>query len=305
MNLSLKTLIDPQKVALARARFHAWWEGQAFDPASLEPAPAQAVSPPAADAPEPSPEPRLAALQILWGKGRVMPGDDMEDRLQPARIGLPATGVLAVFGPGLGGPLCAAAEAHPGSFLAYEWREEAQAHLAYQVRHPPLSPRTTFEKLDLDLLSAPTEAWDGAWSLDEFSFAPNSSRLAVQIAKGLKPGAVAVIEAYTSEGRFAAGSAFASAFAEPHLAPAEELTTILTAAGLSIEEETDLTPDHLAAAKEGFRRLESALSAAARQGMEAGVAREIAWEAESWAHRMAALNGGKLARRRFVARKPD
>jgi len=307
MKLSLKTLVDPQKVALARARFHAWWEGETFDPAaaaSEAPATSESAAP-AEDLPAPAPEPRLTALEILWGPGRLGPGEEHEDRLQPARIGLPATGLLAVLGPGLEAPIIAAAEAHPGNLVAFEWREEAQSHLPYRLAHSALAARATAKPLDFDLFTAPVEAWDGVWSLDEFSFAPNPSRLAVQVLKGLKPGAVAVIEAYVADARRPPGSAFASAFAEPHLLEAAELTEVLTAAGFGLEDEEDRTAEHLRAAKEGFRRLEQALAVAAAQGLEAGVAREIAWEAESWAHRMAALSGGRLGRRRIIVRKPD
>jgi hypothetical protein len=314
MKLSLKTLVDPEKAALARARFHAWWEGEAFDPMTFAAARRGSVEavdaavegqgpsePPPSEAPPP--DPRLTALQILWGGHRLMPGEAAEDRLQPARLGLPATGTLAILGPGLAGPVLASAEAHPGTILAYEWREEAVPH----VRHllSGLGDRARVESLDLDLFAVPSDAWDGAWSLDEFSYAPNPSRLAVQIAKGLKPGASVIIECYAVEGRFSASSAFASAFAEPHLLEAGALKAVLSIAGLGLEDAEDLTQAHLLAAKEGFRRLEQALSLMASQGFEAGVAREIAWEAEGWAHRMSALHVGKLTRRRFVFRKPD
>jgi hypothetical protein len=304
MKLSLKTLIDPQKMALARARLHAWWEGEAFDPASVASADAVDVAPPAfQDIPEPPAEPRLKALEILWGEGRLGPGADHDDRLQPARIGLPATGTLAVFGAGLEGPIVAAAEAHPGEFIAYEWREEAQAHLAFRLGRSVIAGRAKPQNMDLDLFSAPAETWDGAWSLDEFSFAPNPSRLAMQLFKGLKPAGVAVLETYIVDGRGPAAGAFASAFAEPQLMNFEALTSVITAAGFGVEEQEDLTAAHLDAVKEGFRRLEQALSSA--QALGPGVAREIAWEAESWAHRMAAMNAGRLTRRRVVARKPE
>jgi hypothetical protein len=310
MKLSLKTLIDPEKAALAKARFHAWWEGETFDPVAFAAARqgADETASPATLAEEAEPEappaePRLTALQILWGEHRLMPGEAADDRLQPARLGLPATGTMAILGPGLAGPVIAAADAHPGAILAYEWRDEALPHLQHNLFG--LRARAQVESLDLDLFAAPHGAWDGAWSLDEFSYAPNPSRLAVQIAKGLKPGASVVVECYVTEGRFSASSAFAAAFAEPHVPESGAVETVLTTAGLGLEDAEDLTAVHLAAAKEGFKRLEQALSLAASQGLEPGMAREIAWEAESWAHRMAALHAGKLTRKRFVFRKPD
>jgi hypothetical protein len=67
---------------------------------------------------------RLQALAILWGDDRVRPGDATADKLEPARIGLAAEGVLAVLGPGLAGPMVAVAAAHPGKIEVFEWREE-------------------------------------------------------------------------------------------------------------------------------------------------------------------------------------
>src|SRR5690242_20645013 len=112
MALALKGLFDKRKVALARARFHAWWEGEDFDEAAamaaIETAANDDVKPEHDSAEDElfdalpfDMPPRLAALAVLWGEGRVRPGDDASEKLEPARLGIAPDGVLAVLGPGL------------------------------------------------------------------------------------------------------------------------------------------------------------------------------------------------------------
>jgi len=314
---NLKSLLEPEKLALTRARLHAWWEGEEFNEEEARAALAAKAKPvdgagdalgsigAIADEPLEPAEPRIQALEVLWGHDRVTPGEALDEKLHATRTGLPATGTLCVLGPGLSAPLAAMAEAHPGPFKVFEWRDEALAALGGRVKRAGLGDRCEIVKLDFDLFFAPAGVWDGVVSLDEFTYAPSPSRLAVQIAKGLKPGCVAVLETYVADVRIGASSAFATAFSEPHIIPVADLRETLKGAGLTLEDDEDLTSAHIELAKAGFRRLEEALSTVAQGGMGAGVAREIAWEAESWGKRLALLSSGKLQRRRLIARRPD
>src|SRR6185312_13322237 len=135
MALALKGLFDKRKVALARARFHAWWEGEEFDEAAAQHAIEATANDGASetgaaedelfDAPAFDMPPRLVALGALWGEGRVRPGDETSEKLEPSRLGIAPEGVLAVLGPGLEAPLAAIAGAHPGKIEAFEWRDES------------------------------------------------------------------------------------------------------------------------------------------------------------------------------------
>src|SRR5262249_1065852 len=99
MALALKGLFDKRKVALARARFHAWWEGEEFDEAAAQ----AAIDATANDDVKPEQgstedelfdalpfdmPPRLKALGALWGEGRVRPGDGASEKMEPTRLGI-------------------------------------------------------------------------------------------------------------------------------------------------------------------------------------------------------------------------
>src|SRR5215475_5182745 len=99
MALALKGLFDKRKVALARARFHAWWEGEDFDEAAAqaaieaaanddEPKATSSADEELFDAPPFDMPPRLMALAALWGEGRVRPGDEAYEKQEPSRVGI-------------------------------------------------------------------------------------------------------------------------------------------------------------------------------------------------------------------------
>src|SRR5437868_6545809 len=105
MAAALKALFDKRRMALTKARLRAWWDGDDFDEeaaiASIDAAVASGDADDALfDAPEIEIPARLTALGRLWGEGRIRPGDDTLEVLEPARIGLAPDGVFAVLGPG-------------------------------------------------------------------------------------------------------------------------------------------------------------------------------------------------------------
>jgi hypothetical protein len=208
------------------------------------------------------------------------------------------------MGPGLSAPLVKAASAHPGPLAVYEWREDALASLEHAVAVQGLAKRCAIHSLDLDLFTAPVDSWDGVWSLDEFTYAPNPSRLAVQLMRGLKPGAAVAAEFYASAKKQDFGPAFASAFAEQQTPGETVIPEVLAAAGMSVEQAEETTEAHIKQGRAGFVRLQSALSSAGRGGLDPLALREIAWEAESWRTRLHALGSGTLKRWRILARRP-
>src|SRR5690348_15416908 len=100
MAAPLKVLFDKRNVALTKARLRAWWEGSEFDEeGALKDIEAAANEPGGADdalfdEPPFDMPARLAALARLWGEGRLRPGDDTADALEPSRIGVAPDGVL-------------------------------------------------------------------------------------------------------------------------------------------------------------------------------------------------------------------
>lgn len=310
MAAALKHLFDKRNMALARARLKAWWDGEDFDEEAALAAFEAAAAGHANDA-DPGEElfdetsdpipPRLLALTKLWGEGRLRPGDDTADALEPARLGVAPEGVIAVSGAGLAGPLLALARAHPGKIDAFEWREETVDQERAGIRKAKLEDRITVTRIDLEAHVWPADSYDGVWSIDDFAYASYPPHLAHQFSKMLKTGACAVVESYVGLPIPEFASAFASSFAEPQIRAHGDMLQFFADAGLLLEQDEDLTEEFLDLARQGFKRLEQVLADAA--ALDVTTARELAWEAEAWRLRLRLLAQRRLERRRFVLRK--
>jgi len=309
MALAIKTLFDKRKLALTRARFHAWWEGEEFDEAATLAEIERTFSEEAAndadaelfDEPEYEPPPRLVALATLWGDGRVRPGDGAAEGLQPARLGLKPDGLLAVIGPGLAAPVVAIAGAHAGKIDVFEWREETLEALKHGVGKANLSDRVTIARIDLEAHVFTPNAYDGLMSTDDFAYCGYPPHLAQQIMKCLKPGACAIVETYVGLRAEELATAFASSFAEPQVRAHGDVLQFFADAGLVLEGDEDLTGEFLVTARASFKALGERLTQAG--GLEPAAARELAWEAEAWRMRLKLLAQRRLERRRFILRK--
>lgn len=305
--------LDKRGVAMAQARFKAWWEGADFDPTAAAAVieaqlAAAAANDPGAEgdlfALEPPPvDLRLEALQRIWGEGRVHPGDPAIEAAHPATLQLAATGTLAIFGPGLSGPVQSIAQIHPGEIRVFEWRDETQAHLRFGLAKAQLDKRVTVSTIDLETFSPPLAAFDALISCDDVTFSDNGARLAQQIMKALKPKARAMIDTYAALPGGDLSPAFAASFSEPHLRASGDIQSMFTDTGLTLVSHDDVTEEHLAAARAGFKRLADALSEG--PPLAPGAGRELAWEAEAWRMRMKLLATRRLERRRLVVERPE
>ncbi|MBC7767601.1 MAG: hypothetical protein H7124_02325 [Phycisphaerales bacterium] len=310
MAVALKVLFDKRQIALTRARLRAWWDGDAFDAeatvleveANLAANDAADVDGELFDAAQYEPPPRLIALSILWGEGRIRPGDFTADKLEPARIGLAPDGRLALLGPGHVGPLLAVAAAHSGKIEVFEWREETFEALQYGIAAAKLGERVTASRIDLEAHVFGLNQYDGLLSTDDFAYCSYPPHLAQQIMKCLKPGASAVIESYVGLRAAEMATAFASSFAEPHIRAHGDLIQFFADAGMALESDEDVTEEFLETARQSFKQLGDKLGAAGN--LEVAAARELAWEAEAWRMRLKLLTQRRLERRRLIVRKP-
>lgn len=311
-------LFSKKKMALTRAKFSAWWNGSTY---SEEAALADYEARLAAAANENTETetsadvedelfdelpfdmpPRVSALALLWGDGRVRPGDATAEAMEPARIGVDANGVLAVWSPGLAAPVIAIASKHPGKIEVYEWREETIEALRYELKQAKLNDRVSVVRIDLEAHVYPPASLDGIYSVDDFAYIGYAPHLAQQVMKSLKPGACAVLEAYVGFKNDALKTAFASSFAEPQIRAHGDVLQFFRDVGLQIEADEDLTAEFLATARAAFKQLSERL--AKSDGIEPATARELAWETEAWRTRLMMLAQRRLERRRFVVRKP-
>lgn len=312
MAVALKALFDKRQLALTRARLRAWWEGETFDPdtvvAEIDAKLAAANDAEGGfegelfDAPEFTPSPRLVALSLIWGEGRIRPGDSTADKLEPARIDLAPDGVLALLGPGHIGPLAAVAAAHPGPIEVFEWREETFDALKHAIAEAKLGDRVTATRIDLEAYVFAPNHFDGLLSTDDFAYCGYPPHLAQQIMKTLKPGASAMVESYVGMRIAELSTAFATAFAEPHIRAPADLLQFFRDTGLRVEADEDLTDDFIATARQGFAQLSGKLSETG--DLEVASAQELAWEVEAWRMRLRLLAQRRLQRRRFILRKP-
>lgn len=299
----LKALFDKRKMALTSARLKAWWDGKDFDVDAFEAALASApaandagAAPLAGEADlfDPTPDPRLQALQWIWGANRLAPGESMMEELVASRLVTPATGILGLSGLGLSQPAIHAAEGHPGELLILEWRSETRAALTAGLKNAGLAARAKVMGFDLETGKVDADSLDGLLSIDDFTYCANPARLAVQFAAGLKPGCGALIEAYTGAAGADIAPAFASAFAEPQVLETARIGELLFEAGLRVEEEEDLTEPHIELARAGLQRVKSGLEGA---GLDARALQELAWELETWTVRLRLLERRRLERR--------
>jgi hypothetical protein len=307
MAAALNALFDKKKLALTRAKFRAWWDGDSYDEEAAVAAyeAKLAEAPPANDLEDelfeyemPS---RLAALSLLWGEGRVRPGDATADALEPARLGMSPDGVFALLGPGLAAPVIAAADGHPGKIEVFEWREETLDALKHGVAKANLNDRVSVTRIDLEAHVFAPNSYDGLWSTDDFAYCGYPPHLAQQLMKCLKPGACAVVEAYVGLRAEELATAFASSFAEPQIRAHGDLLQFFKDVGLTLESDEDLTDEFLSTAREAFKQLGARLQ---EQGaLDVAAARELAWEAEAWRMRLKLLAQRRLERRRFIVRK--
>jgi cyclopropane fatty-acyl-phospholipid synthase-like methyltransferase len=308
MAAARKPLIDKRKLALAKARFRAWWEGVGFDEASAlaafesvandtGDADAELFDPPPFDVP-----PRLTALGMMWGERRIRPGEANDEHAVFATLSLNREGALALLGPGHAAPVLAYAEAHPGRIDVFEWREETVDALKHEVAKAKLDQRVAVSRIDLEAHVFAAQSYDALVSVDDFAYCSYPPHLAQQIFKCLKPGRRAALDVYVGLKAAELATAFASSFSEPQIRAHGDLLHFLRDVRLEVVSDDDLTDQFLRLARDGLTRLSDNMDAVAQLNVHG--AQELAWEVEAWRMRVRLLLQRRLERRRIVVARP-
>jgi hypothetical protein len=246
---------------------------------------------------------RVKALETLWGEGRLAPGSaDIDAKLLDAALeqadGLGAVGFLAADG----ALLKAFAHRSEREALVAEWRD------GYIARVQELAPKARIERCDLDRPRALGEGkLEALVSLEAFAFADHKNGLVLRAHRALGPNGRWVILETTRNTSRTPAEAFASAWAEPQLATADDVEEVLKLTGFASVQKVSMTELVLDAARLGYQRLASELETAAKAGMSgregALFLQELAWEAQSWRARVRALEGGALEVNLWIADK--
>lgn len=276
------------RAALAARRFNAWWEGYAFDEA-LERADladrfgAEAI---AGDAP-------VNLSELLWGAGRVEPGDPAWTMRHARALGLPLKAKVLVFGAALGAPL---RDLRSGT----RWKTVGFTHT------PARAPGLDLTAYDAAMTRIARAEGDGAITLFELARETDVGAFARFVGEHLHAGAPAVFVDYAVARR---GSRLRTCFGP--LSPGAPKTSgeygaAIKEAGFIVSDTIDETRSFMPLIAKGWanwRRAYEATRAIADARARADKLLAIKQYADLWAERLDALKSGQLQVVRIQARK--
>src|SRR5262249_24726715 len=205
----------------------------------------------------------------------------------------------ALIGPGLAQPV-RAFTAEGRSCSVFEWRGETRASLSEAAAS---LPGVYVQGFDLDVSTLTQDAFNALVSFDDFTYAGFAPHLALQAARGVKAGGLAVMDCYVGPPGPDVAHASASAFAEPQIRQRSDIEHALSEAGFDFDAEEDLTEPHIAMVKARFEALPTLMTGDKAPKLGPGAARELAWETETWRVRLRMLARRRLERRRFYLRR--
>jgi len=266
------------RLALAGRRFHAWWEGYAFDEAA-ERAALQAQLP-IGGAGRPVQE---IVREAVWGAGRCAPGSAAYTMRYGRMLGLPLKANVLVFGADAGGPL---EDLDHGT----RWKVKGFTHLKSAARGDLNFYGDAMGRMNK------SEA-DGAISLFQLSSDANPSAFAEFAAEFLTPGAKAVFADFAIVRK---GARLSKCFPTTRGAMPKtesEYRDALRSAGFVVEEAGDDTAAFLPLITEawaGWRRAHDAIQSIEDENLRIEMTRAFAEEAGLWAERFEALKSGQL-----------
>jgi hypothetical protein len=290
--------LRPKPAGLGQ-RLALWWTGEARaeddDPgdtlASVDTTPASPVCV------------RIAALEALWGAGRLQPGwEQLDNAMIEKALGGPSfDGEIGFIGVDPA-TINAFRERCGHGLRALEWRkgcaERFRSELAGVIlEEGPIDRPRTFADSSLCRLI----------SVDGVAFADHKAGLVSRAWRALSASGRWLCVETVRRSPKTPVEPFATAWAEPQLAEEADLVSMMEAAGFAVVENTCMTDRTIEAAREGYGRLAGQLDAVVAAGMEgrsgALLLQELAWEAHSWRARVRALEGGALAVRSLVVER--
>lgn len=252
--------------------------------------------------------PRVAALEAIWGVGQFVPGDPRFDMELAEALDLIVATRKTVLTLGVNLPtLEAIADVTSARITALDWREPCVGQI--QAGLGRLTNRIEVKLSDIERMNVgipPEGGFAGLVSVDAFTYADYKPGLVSKAHRLLRPGAVWAVLDYVGEAELVPSGAFASAWAQPQLCGARTLPRLLTEGGFQVMSDDTATERLLGAAGRAIRGLPGRLDdfVAQAQGPAGALAlRELAWELQSWRTRMRVLGTRGLQARLIIARR--
>ena len=280
-----KLLTLPAKTAFMRRKFHAWWEGYAFDDAAERAAVAAQF--PGALGPASQSATEMIA-QSIWGEGRFEPGSPAWTMRFARTLSLPLKAKVVIFGAG-------------GGAVLEDLRHATRWKVNGLTRHESAA-RGKLESYSDATRKLPKAYAAGALSFFEMHRDRDPANFAVVAGGFLLPGARASFVDFTVPRRLARlRTCFPSG---DHGAPrqAKEFEAILSAGGLRVTETVDETSAYLPLITKGWagwRGAYEAINTVEHPRMRSEFVSSLGCEAHLWAERLDALKSGRLQVTRF------
>lgn len=163
------------------SRLHEWWEGVGGEPVEQ---PDLSASPSAVSSRAASLRARIArgdpaiiATELLWGEGRVGPGEAAADVRQTASLAVGSNSSVCWLGVGMAAPAASVAAASGAYVTGLEWRDDWLARGREVAAAAGLGRRLTCEPMTFDPLSLPDRRFDAFCAMERLNEAPDLAAL--------------------------------------------------------------------------------------------------------------------------------
>ncbi len=282
-------------LALAGRRFHAWWEGYAFDASAERSRLARAHGLDVATDLFTDVKPEDEIAQGIWGAGRLEPGGPAWTMRFARELGAPLKARIVVLGAGAGGPL-------RDLKSATRWRVSGFTRYAGAARGVDLK---SYEKVMSRINRA---AAQGALSFFELHRDPDPRAFAFFAGELVSPGAPVSFIDFTAARK---GRGLKACFAAPWTGapkPSGDYAAMLEDAGLRVADVEDETRAFMPLVTNGWGNWKSAYEEASKiqdAGRRAARLRVLSRYAHLWAERLDALKAGQLQVTRFRTRRVE
>jgi SAM-dependent methyltransferase len=306
-----------------RKRLHAWWEGYEYGkpeppPQSAPAAAADATPQPPATHPDPIqppltgkvvvkdlwPRERIKVAQLVWGDGFTFPGSVEFVLKLAAPLGLGRDAIGLDLGCGLGAGTRALAQATGAWLEGYDLSPDLAQNGAALSRAAGMDSKAPIGFLDAADGSFKPKRYDGVLARNVFSPVSDKPKMLTRVAHGMKPGAKLVAFDWGIAREDAHGDALdAYRLGEataPRLATQAQFAAQISAAGLGVVDNDDITAAFRAEVLVGWAQIDQLVS---RGQLDSREGEALMAEAKLWARRLAAMDSGDLRVVRIVAAK--